>query len=404
MGFLDPRLAECKSAARENLDRAAPRAYRAASSQRGHELGGVIIMDYREAEWVDVGFWKKWGLLLLGLLGTALFLPLAVQAHISSGFHVKGSMDAAGIVCKVRVLSVSRPWIPHSGGHQTAKVKCLSAIKGTPPEKFEIVYPAPTSMDSYTDLEQGETCIVFLQSTTPDTAHFADVDNGKMPCVETVVPYTLGTEAKDRMLCEVLALGKSATAKNKLLAAEYLGQLADARGKAALAELSLSAEPILRCVALAARIECGDAPSPETLLAALTNKADTARLDILPPTYHIMSALERSIVQERLSSRQRPIAVLANFDYVRFYNMVWESRMLAADEGAQADMGRALRKLADPASVPLLQKMLDAPTRELRYFAVTSLMRIYHVEHMPSVGLFAQKEAEYLAYWKNRLK
>ena len=38
-------------------------------------------MDYRETEWVDVGFWKKWGLLLLlaGLLGAALGLPIGLQ-------------------------------------------------------------------------------------------------------------------------------------------------------------------------------------------------------------------------------------------------------------------------------------------------------------------------------------
>jgi uncharacterized RDD family membrane protein YckC len=38
-------------------------------------------MDYREAEWVDVGFWKKWGLLLVlaGLLGAALGLPIGLQ-------------------------------------------------------------------------------------------------------------------------------------------------------------------------------------------------------------------------------------------------------------------------------------------------------------------------------------
>ena len=270
-----------------------------------------------------------------GLLGAVLLLPLWAQAHISAGFHVKANMDAAAIVCKVQVLSVSRPWIPLTGGQQTAKVKCLATIKGAPPEKFEIVYPAPTHMDSYTDLEKGEICIVFLQSTTPGTAHFADVDNGKMPCVGAVVPYTLGTEAKDRMLCEVLAFGKSGTAENKLLAAEYLGQLADPRGIAALVELAQSADPVVRCVALAARIECGDAPSPETLLAALTNKADTARLAISPPAYHIFSALERSIKQESLSSRDRPTAVLANFDYVRFYTMVWESRALLRDRGAK---------------------------------------------------------------------
>jgi uncharacterized RDD family membrane protein YckC len=82
VGFLDPRPAENKSAAgRENLDRAALRAYRAASSQRGRKQRGDFIMDYRETEWVDVGFWKKWGLLLLlvGLLCAALCLPIGLQ-------------------------------------------------------------------------------------------------------------------------------------------------------------------------------------------------------------------------------------------------------------------------------------------------------------------------------------
>jgi HEAT repeat protein len=67
-------------------------------------------------------------------------------------------------------------------------------------------------------------------------------------------------------------------------------------------------------------------------------------------------------------------------------------------------MGSALRKIASPLTTPLLRKMLDDPQQEVRYFAVTALMRVYRIEHMPSVRLFAQEEVEYLAYWKDRLK
>jgi hypothetical protein len=344
-------------------------------------------------------------------LGAVLLLPLAAQAHVSSMFDVKSDMGSAAIVCKVQVLSVSRPWIRLSGGQQTAKVKCLSTIKGTSPEKFEISFPAPAQMDFYTDLEKGEHCIVFLHGIARGMATFEDVDNGKMPCLGEVVPHNLGDSPQDRMLCELLAFCKASTGGAQLLAAEYLGQLGDLRAKTLLVELSKSADLLLRGVALAARIECGDAPTPEELITILNqdpaqfeHPASLPRFHVCPPTYHIMSALENSIKQESNVQFARPTAVLTNFDYVLFYTKAWDTRFVQSEPAARREMGSALRKIASPLTTPLLRKMLDDPQQEVRYFAVTALMRVYRIEHMPSVRLFAQEEVEYLAYWKDRLK
>ena len=117
-----------------------------------------------------------------------------------------------------------------------------------------------------------------------------------------------------------------------------------------------------------------------------------------------MSALENSIKQESNVQFARPSAVLTNFDYVLFFSKAWDTRFVQSEPTARREMGSALHKIASPLSTPLLRKMLDDPKLIVRYYAVTALMRIYRVEHMPSVRLFAQEEAEYLGYWKARLK
>ncbi|MCX7010350.1 MAG: hypothetical protein NTY53_24445, partial [Kiritimatiellaeota bacterium] len=162
------------------------------------------------------------------LVCVCVLFPLATHSYVFETFDAKVLLDQAPLVCKVKVLSVNRPWFFEKGGSLTARVKCLATIKGiSPEEEFEVVSPASThdglNSVSYTELERGEVCIVFLHNMTRGTATFEDVHNGKMPGLGEFVPFKLGDTPQDRMLRELLALCKSSKGEIRLLATEYLG-------------------------------------------------------------------------------------------------------------------------------------------------------------------------------------
>ena len=100
----------------------------------------------------------------------------------------------------------------------------------------------------------------------------------------------------------------------------------------------------------------------------------------------------------------RPSAKLDGFDYVHFFGMALETRLLQADPMIRRSAAEALRHLADERSIPLLTKLLDDTSVDVRYYAVTALTRVHKAGPFPSVDTFRTNETAYVGYWKDRFR
>lgn len=360
------------------------------------------------------------------LIGLCLLLPFTAYSYLSNGFDARVLAKRASIVCKVAVLSLEEAGLyvderfepPLRTTTMVARVKCLATVKGSPATLFDIAYPKATPRVGYTQLATGEVCIVFLVETN-GMARFIDVHNGTMPCTAEVVPYDRGDEVKDRILCELLAFCRSSTGVSRLLGTEYLGQLRDVRAREMLDEQSQCADTALRGVALAALIEIGVAPSVDQLLSYLKqdpasfdygaslSKYHTSAYTITDLSNGIMQALNESIKNERSyqdAGASGSSAKLNNFDYLSFFDKALELPLLQQEAMMRRAAASALRKLADERSIPILKRLLDDSSVDVRYYAVTALASIYKNEQFPSVDLFRTNEGAYIGHWKEMLK
>jgi len=194
---------------------------------------------------------------LFVIFGAFLFSPLEKSFgypagsncwHLNSPFQAKSNAD---VVCKVQVLSVCRGGLFKGGlsnpaqgmARMIATLKVLSVIKGKCPQVIDIEFDYPKDRNLklshplwqlYTELSEGEVCIVFLKESEP--CYKLNRIRSKLRVQPKVVDYNLGNTPNLRLLSEFLAGCKSSNEMVKLQAVEELGYL----GKAMIGEISSS--------------------------------------------------------------------------------------------------------------------------------------------------------------------
>ncbi len=181
--------------------------------------------------------------------GTFLFLPLEIAFAFpvgSNGWHLNSPFQArsnADLVCKVQVLSVCRGGLFKGGlsnpaqdmARMIATSEVLSVAKGKCPEVINIEFHYPKDRDLklghplwqlYTELSEGEVCIVFLKEAKP--YYKLNRIRSKLRVQPKVVDYNLGNTPNLRLLAEFLAGCNSNNEMVKLQAVEELGYLGEA--------------------------------------------------------------------------------------------------------------------------------------------------------------------------------
>lgn len=366
---------------------------------------------------------KPYKAILLAVV--AILFALPSHSYLSQEFNAKDLVLKSDVVCKVQSTSLSHDGVYEVGSFQPplktvkliVKARVISTIKGQAPETIRILFPKRTQTVAFTALSRNEVTIVFLKQID-EHYEFTDIHNGSMECVPFAVQYEYGELPKDKMLSETLAICNSSTGKKRLGSVERLGELADIRASKTLRDLSQSPDPALRGVALMSRIQIGDTIKQDSLLEYL--KLDTDLMDygkslaeyqrtaytIAALTGHIMRALENSIQVKSWHedmTHSLPSATLTGFDYIAFFEKASILPALIDSPGNRRSMASALRLLADKRSIPLVKRLLDDPSSDVRYLAVTALTRIYGEGPFPSSPTFKSNELEYISFWKDKL-
>ena len=160
--------------------------------------------------------------------------------HLDSPLQVEHNAD---LVCKVQVLSIHQEEVIKSNlfpgtpdvSRMIATSKVLSVIKGECPKVIDIEFHYPKDgtihlVDLpwliYTELKEGETCIVFLKESKP--YYILNRINSKTRVEPKIIDYNLGDTPNLRLLAEFLAGCSSDNEMVKLQAVEELGYLGEA--------------------------------------------------------------------------------------------------------------------------------------------------------------------------------
>ncbi len=370
-------------------------------------------------------FWHSTVVSITTVVAVA-FLSSTVLAYVTGISDPKRLLDRADVVCKVRVLSVGkgdgtitdthfRP--PLETTRMLVRLQLVSVIKGSPPDVMNVEFPGPTGMVAYTELAEGEVCVVFVKGhSSPYT--FVNPHHGKLAAVPDAVKHDLGPAPHDRLLAELVACVKAGKGMTKLKGIEELGRLGDPRASTVLRSLSTSEDVVCRALSYISRIRVGDPPDVGALLSFLNVDSSVFdRGDAL--ARHGSSGYSISSMQSRIvnaigdsvrywprgsrkdMSEECVETKLQDFDYVGFLRNALDSKAAAGGEFVRRELAGTFYQLGDEDTVPDLVRLLDDSNVEVRHRASIGLGRILkESSYICALEHFKENELDHTSHWK----
>lgn len=411
---------------------------------------------------------SSYGISLFVTFGTFLFLPLESSFAFpagSNGWHLNSPFQAksnADVVCKVQVLSIRQEAVIKSNlfpgaqnvSRMIATSKVLSVIKGKCPEVIDIEFHYSKDRDLklghplwqlYTELSEGEVCIVFLKESEP--CYKLGRIRSKARVQPKAVDYNLGDTPNLRLLAEFLASCNSKDEMVRLQAVEELGYLGKAmidglrpfkgtrelfqknamglgKAKQALRKTRSCEDIVIRNVSIISTFQVDDSPGIEAPLRLLRlNPAEfdpndsrkkygirdfsisNVQLRLLETmdatTRRAVVNLKDGSVIRRKDRRPGIFRGVRGFDYAAFYKQALDCEVVKNTEAMRGAIANVIWIRYEERSVPEMVRLLDDPSLYVRFVAVGSLMK-YTGEGPERCGWqeFGDKEREYIQYWK----
>lgn len=378
---------------------------------------------------------------LLVTFAASLLLPLGnVFAYPagSNDWHLNSASQAkhADLVCKIQVTSVyqDRPAKPGPSimGHNTALMiansKVLSVIKGKCPDVIDIEFRYPKDMDprmashlrqDYTNLSEGEMCIVFLKKS--GSRYKLDRIHGKARVQSEIVDYNLGDTPNLKLLAEFLVGSNSRDEQVKLQSVEELGYLGDSlirefrlvrddkelfrkiafglgKAKQALRKTRSCQNLVIRNISVISSFQVDDSPGIEAPLELLRLDPAEFNQNRSMKKYGIgdfcVSNLQLRLLETIDATTRRAVFDLKDgekirrrpgspyifrgvrgFDYATFFNQALDCEVVKNSEAMRLRIANVLWIRYEERSVPEMVKLLDDPNINIRRTAVSALRK-----------------------------
>lgn len=414
----------------------------------------------------------SWKISLFVIFCAFLSLPLEESFGYpvgSNSWHLNSSLQArinADLVCKVHVLSIRREGVIESNlwpgapnvSRMIASAKVLSVIKGKCAQVIDIQfhYPQDGTMQwgdppwlIYTELKEGETCLVFLKESRP--YYILDRINSKARVEPKTIDYNLGDIPNLRLLAEFLAGCNSDNEMVKLQAVEELGYLGEAmigsissspyrdskqalerclqmdlglsKARDTLGKMRSCEDMVIKNIAIISSFQTDDSPGIKAPLELLRmNPSDFDPNDSLKK-YGIrdfcISSLQSRLLETmdsttrrfivnledlsiiRRKDNNRPFRGVRGFDYAEFFKQALDCEAVRENDDMRSAIANVIWIRCEKESLPEMVRLLDDENQYVRFVAVGSLMK--YTGGGPERGgweEFKKTEKEYVQYWK----
>jgi len=330
-------------------------------------------------------------------------------AYLTRGFAIVELLNEAELVCHGKVLSVRSGAIePDASFHpplQTeggiARVHVLNVIKGIKAGEIEVVFRLSTNSVSYTQLEQGDECIIFLNHQG-NTYRLVDNHDGALPIPPHDPLHYKSDSPANRLVEELVFATREDKGRIRLVCAEQLAHLANDQAVMRLEELVHDDDMAVQGVAYAGLISADHPPPAGDLSKFLARTDDTKSLDRFRTTAYsnghlksgVLSALQRRFNVVGRDSDREAAEKWKNFDVVSVLRSVSfpdrdESSWIACrdiaeilgdqidEQGVPAVMNKTYRK----GSRAMVSGLLNSDNREVRFAAARSMDRMLNTQH-----------------------
>lgn len=318
----------------------------------------------------------------------ALCLAAAAPAlaTISVPYSVTELLPECSQIYAGEVLSVT-PWssdAEQSQVRRTAQVRVDRVLKGNPAGKqtVEIVLPQPPlDGDFDRSVKRSPFQVLFLCSESDGLHLCKDSVNGSVNSAIAVSRRApAGEQPRDALQAVIREMTNSLDDPNAAVVAravDVLGEIGDAQVVIRLRGLSGSAQADVAPHALVALVRLGDLSALPEAVNYILQSRDTSRM----PS-DLYSAIENV---------KDPSAAGLLYPILRS----------EGNDTAKCAVLRAFRRMKSEQVLPEVQKLLDAPSWEVRYQAVMVLAQTTgDYAYAPAIPTFNADEAKYIAYWK----
>jgi hypothetical protein len=272
----------------------------------------------------------------IGLAASLLLLALETTAcaYLSTPFNAQTLLKSADVVCQGRVMSVEPHHIepdasfqpPLNTKGQAARVRILNVIKGSVGESVTVVYRLSAPFVDYTELTQGQECILFLHSQGT-IYRFVDDHNGTLK-IPSHQPLHYQSKTPEGRMIEELIFGTAKDTRSiRLFCAEQLAAFPSEVAVGRLQELALEDDMAVQGVAYAGLIVMDHPPRAEALSEFFARTEDTKSLARFRTTAYGNCQLKARVLGE-LESRFNIIA--RDYDNAPF--AAWRRAARAAGE------------------------------------------------------------------------
>jgi hypothetical protein len=351
-----------------------------------------------------------------------LALNPASYAYPTRGFAIREFLNEADLVCHGKVLSVKSQAIePDASFHpplQTeggiARVHVLNVIKGSKADEIEVVFRLSTNSVSYTQLEQGDECILFL-NRQGNTYRFVDNHDGTLAIPPHIPLHYKSDSPANRLIEELVFATREDKGRIRLVCAEQLAHLAGDQAVNRLEELAHDDDVAVRGVAYAGLITLDRPPSARDVASFLAMTNGTRSLDRFQTTAYDNAHLKTGILyalQSRFGSISSDIQYSSANDGTR-ENPAWAAAQkwkefdvidvvtavsyLEKDEYSwigYRDIADIVRDQIDERGVPafidntyrkgsrtVVSGLLNNGNQEVRFTAARAIDRMIHIPH-----------------------
>lgn len=416
----------------------------------------------------------SWKISLFVIFGAFLSLPLEESFGYpvgSNSWHLNSPFQArinADLVCKVHVVSIRREGVIESNlfpgapnvSRIIASAKVLSVIKGKCAQVIDIEfhYPQDGTMQwgdppwlIYTELKEGETCLVFLKESKP--YYILNRINSKARVEPKTIDYSLGDTPNLKLLAEFLAGCNSEDGMVKLQAVEELGYLGEAiiqelrpfkgqkelfqriafalgRAKDALSKTRSCEDLVIKNVSVISSFQVDDSPGIKAPLELLRmNPSDFDPNDSLKK-YGIrdfcISSLQLRLLQTMDHTTRRAVVNLQDgsvirredgrpgiyrgvreFDYGQFFKQSLDCEAVKKSTEMRSAIANVIWIRYEKRSVPEMIRLLDDSSVSVRQAAVSALRKCINLDFSNSwerrhfYNPRAAKEAMRMGFEKN---
>lgn len=420
----------------------------------------------------------SWKISLFVIFGTFLSLPLEESFGYpvgSNSWHLNSPLQArinADLVCKVQVLSIRREEVIRSNlfpgapdvSRMIARSKVLSVIKGECPKVIDIEFHYPQDKTNqwgdppwliYTELKEGETCLVFLKESKP--YYILNRINSKARVEPKTIDYSLGDTPNLKLLAEFLAGCNSEDGMVKLQAVEELGYFGEAmidsissspyrdskqalerclqmdlglsKARDALGKMRSCEDMVIKNIAIISSFQTDDSPGIEGPLELLRmNPSDFDPNDSLKK-YGIrdfcVSSLQSRLLETmdsttrrfivnledlsiiRRKDNNRPFRGVRGFDYAEFFKQALDCEVVKKSTEMHSAIANVIWIRYEKRSVREMIRLLDDSSMYVRQATVSALRKCINSDFSNSwerrhfYDPHAAKEAMRMGFEKN---